>query len=125
MRKKIRKKGLNLLTLSLCFIAFLPGTYGHFTSCGEEVVTAFSWSISITHQTDDDISFGWGNDSNALYYRCWYVRVDDNYTSSVTAVQSNYIDYTGLQAGTYHFYFAKVGSSGILETIVIDDLIMG
>ena len=57
-------------------------------------------------------------------YVVFYVRQDDNYTSSQTTTSNTSITYSGLPSGKYNFYIATVCGSTLSDFIVIEDLIL-
>lgn len=69
------------------------------------------------------VLYSWSPVSGATEYKVSYVRLADNYVSSVTTTSSTSITFTGLQAGAYRFFLAPVCGNDPLEYIA-DDLIL-
>lgn len=121
------KNGWNrLLILSIFFAAFTaqashPAEMPAFYYCSCDAPA----SITVTSQTDDTVSFSWTAASGATGYRVWYVRSDDNYTSSFTTVSGTSMIYSGLPPGRYTFHVATICGSTESEGIILEDLLMG
>ncbi len=81
-------------------------------------------SVTKTGQTANSVSFSWDAVSGATGYAVWYVRKEDNYSSAVTHTGNTSINYSGLSAGTYCFYFLTECGSSTSGYIIQDDIIM-
>ncbi|MBI1227819.1 MAG: hypothetical protein GC192_21470 [Bacteroidetes bacterium] len=81
-------------------------------------------TVTITAQASNSVSFSWGAVSGATAYRVWYVRANDNYTSSETTLGSTSISFSSLPQGIYNFYFVTDCGEESSAIIITDDLIM-
>ena len=79
-------------------------------------------NLTKTDQSSGSVSYSWAAISGVTEYKVWYTRTNDNYTSSVTTTGSTSITFSGLPAGSYHFYFAAVCGQGF--DWIVDDVIM-
>lgn len=77
----------------------------------------------ITAKTGSSVSFAWDAVTGASYYRVWYYREEDDFTSSDYTTGSTSISFTSLPSGTYHFHFETVCPGQISDDIIIDVLI--
>ncbi len=80
--------------------------------------------ITKTGQWSHGISFSWTGESGAIGYKVYYVRLSDNYTSSVITTGSTSISFSGLDKGDYHFFFATEFVDRTSDYVVVEDLIM-
>ena len=83
-----------------------------------------SW-VSITSQTSNSVSFAMQHSSGVTGWAVYYIRAEDNYTSSTTSTSAGSISYTNLPAGNYTFYFDPIGPGPKPLPIITDDLLMG
>jgi hypothetical protein len=82
------------------------------------------FDLSIAGISSNDVSFSWSSNEQGASYKVWYYREEDNFTSTERITGNLHIEYTGLPAGTYTFYFATVCEGGTSQSIIVDDLIM-
>ena len=81
-------------------------------------------SVSITGRSAGYVSFSWGAVSGTTGYTVYYVRKNDNYTSSPFTTSSTSISFSSLPSGTYDFYFSSNCGSEESEYVIEADLIM-
>ncbi len=109
--------------LKAILLLLLPLTSGH-AQTPTVSATCTAPTVSKTGQTANSVSFSWNAVSGATEYAVWYVRKEDNSTSSTSYTSSTSINFSGLPAGTYCFYFATVCGASTSDYIIQDDLIM-
>lgn len=114
---------VKLSILLLLLVPAVPGISSNVTPMATELVCPTP-NVSKTGQGSGSISFAWGPVSGAASYNMWYVRKDDNTSSSVFNTTANSIAYTGLNAGNYRFYFYTVCEDGSSEYVIIDETII-
>lgn len=87
-------------------------------------VTCPAPEVSIAEQAAASVTFTWNAVSGATQYRIWYVRREDNYTSSVITTGGTSVTFSNLPPGTYDFYFqTSCGGEGN-SAIITQDIIM-
>jgi hypothetical protein len=110
-------KGLVLALL------LLPGVTGFSAPPMLQPVSCPIQNLTKTDQSTGYVSYSWSQVSGATEYRVWYVRTNDNYTSSVYSTGSTNISFSSLPAGSYRFYFAAVCGQETLD-FILDDVLM-
>ncbi len=79
-------------------------------------------NVSVSSQASGSISYDWDDcTGGCVEYEVWYVRLADNYRSSIRTATSSNTSFTGLLDGDYEFYFRTVCGGSVSSTIVIED----
>jgi hypothetical protein len=123
MKNEFKQRCQLLVKLSfllLLLVPAVPGISSNVTPVATEI-TCPTPNVSKTGQGSGSISFGWGPVSGASSYNVWYVRKDNNTSSSVFNTTANSITFSGLDAGNYRFYFSTVCEDGSSEYIIIEE----
>ncbi len=82
-------------------------------------------TASMTGHTDSSASFSWNAVSEATAYELWYVRKEDNLSSTAIRTSNTAITLSGFAPGTYTLYIRTIcGGSTSAGYIVVDDLVM-
>lgn len=83
-------------------------------------------NVHVVSHGSGSITFDWDNCgcTSSPIYKVQYVRLSDNYSSSVFSTQNTDYGFSSLQAGNYEFYFwTDCGGGDVSEAIVIEDLV--
>lgn len=118
--KVARHAGLKLFLLALLLF---PGIASFSASPGYSLTNCPIQGVTKTEQSTGSVSYSWSPVSGASAYKVYFVRLSDNYTSSVFTTGSTSVTFSGLPAGGYRFYFAAVCGQEGLEYI-LDDVLM-
>lgn len=87
-------------------------------------VTCPTPEVSITEQAASSVTFSWNAVSGATQYRIWYVRREDNYTSSVITTGGTSVTFSNLTSGTYDFHFQTSCGGDGNSAIIIAEIMM-
>lgn len=122
--KNASKKGWQALGPVLLLLTLFAARPAAFSAATEPAVTCPAPNVSITEQTLTSIHFAWDQVSGGAVYKVWYVRQEDNYTSSQISTCSGSISFTNLPAGTYDFHFVTVCTGETSTNYVVEDILM-
>ena len=122
--KNASKKGWQVLIPVLLLLSMFAPQPAAFSAATEPAVICPAPNVSITEQTLTSIHFAWDQVSGGAVYRVWYVRQEDNYTSSQVTTGGNSISFSGLPAGTYDFYFVTVCTGETSTNYIFEDILM-
>ncbi|MBL7828868.1 MAG: fibronectin type III domain-containing protein [Saprospiraceae bacterium] len=109
---------------SFALIFLVPLMFGLFPPKAPQEATCLPPNVTITSQSPNSVCFSWDAVGGSTEYAVWYVRENDNYTSSPIYTGNTSIAFTGLSAGTYNFYFTTVCGMDRSDGIIIEELVM-
>jgi hypothetical protein len=124
MRNVSKKSWQTVIQMCFLLLLLIQVTSG-FSVRPKVCMTCPTPVVNITHQTSSSISFSWNSVTGASYYKVYYQRKEDNYTSSEFSTGDTSMDFSSLPSGTYSFFFTTDCGSEISQFVVFDDLIMG
>lgn len=107
----------------LKFLAFLlPLSFAFSNPESPDTTCPAPSNVHVTAKTSSSISFDW-DDCGCFQtgYKVKYVRQGDGYNSPEYSTGSSAFTFSGLQAGTYTFYFKTDCGGEVSGAIVIED----
>ena len=119
-------KRINLFTFTVILLCtFISPTVGLNSAPSYETTTCDPpTNVSVTSQSQGQVSFGWDSVDEETTYRIWYQREGDNNPGPARITSNNYVDFQSLPSGTYTFYFVRLCGNGTSSLVIVDDLIM-
>lgn len=105
-------------------LLLLPFQFGFVRLKNVPETTCPGPQVAVVSQGAGEVSFSWNTVSGATGYVVYYVRQNDNYTSTPDFTQSTSIAYCDLPSGRYNFCFATVCGSEYSAIIIIEDLVL-
>ena len=123
MKNEIKVARQGSFKLFLLALLLFPGVASFSASPGFSAVNCPIQGVTKTEQSTGSVTYTWSAVSGASAYKVYFVRLSDNFTSSVLTTGSTSVTFSGLPAGGYRFYFAAVCGQEGLEYI-LDDVLM-
>ena len=82
-------------------------------------------SATMTDHGSNSASFSWSAVGGATEYQLWYVKKENNHSSSVISTGNTSITISGFAPGTYTVYIRTIcGGSMSAGYVVVEDLLM-
>lgn len=124
MKNEFRIGQQGWLKVFILMLFLLPGVASFSASPVLQVSSCPIQNLTQTEQSTGSVSYAWNPVSGASAYKVYFVRLSDNFTSSVITTGSTSITLSGLSAGNYHVYIAAVCGQESLDYIIVDVLMM-
>ena len=104
-------------------ILLLSGATGFTSTPDFRPLSCIIENLQRTGPSQGAVYYSWSAVSGASTYKVYYVRLSDGYTIPTYTISATSIDFSGLSAGSYKYYFAPVCGSEPLEFIT-DDIVL-
>lgn len=88
-------------------------------------VTCYAPDAWVSSQGSTSVQFSWAAVSGATSYQVWYYYHEGQVFGTKVNTSGTSVQFQGLAAGTYTFYFVSFCSEGSSEPSIVDDLMMG
>ncbi|MCB0520589.1 MAG: hypothetical protein H6577_16140 [Lewinellaceae bacterium] len=115
-----------MLKLFFCWLLLqplFPTSEREMVASDTECNCASATNLQKTGEASGSFSMAWTGHSSSDFYRVWYVRQSDGYTSAPITLSTTAHTFTGLSAGAHNFYVKVICGGESSGFIGLEDLI--